>query len=263
MFRKFGYYAKKGTVLEILLILLVLGLAVLYFYLKSPTVIGAAGERRVNSVLSRGLAEQDYILLDDLTLPTTHGTTQIDHIVLSRYGIFVIETKNISGWIFGSKTQARWTQVIHRHKSQFQNPLRQNYHHVKVVQDLLRIRLDQLENLVAFVGSAEPKTEMPPNVFWSRGDLLNYIASRQTVQFTDSEVHGFSQKLRSNALEASKETRRAHVQHVREKAVRGKTDLTKCPRCGSKMIERNNRKSGQIFYGCSRYPKCRGTRETK
>jgi len=222
-------------------------------------VIGAEGERRVNSTLRRKLAEQDYILLEDLTLPTTQGTTQVDHIVLSRYGIFVIETKNMSGWIFGGKTQARWTQVIHRHKSQFQNPLRQNYQHVKVVQDLLGVRQNQLENLVAFVGSSEPKTEMPPNVFWSRGDLFHYIVSRQTVQFTDREVRDFAHKLRCSSLESNKETRRAHVQHVRKKITQKETDVTKCPRCGSKMIERTNRKTGQIFYGCSSYPKCRGT----
>lgn len=245
--------------MELLLILFVLGIAFLYFYLNSPTVIGAEGERRVNSSLSRKLSEKDYILLEDLTLPTAHGTTQVDHIVLSRFGIFVIETKNMSGWIFGGKTQARWTQVMRRHKSQFQNPLHQNYQHIKVVQDLLSIRQDQLESLVAFVGSAEPKTEMPPNIFWSSGDLLGYIASRKTVQFTDSEVRDFARKLRSSALEANKETRRAHVQHVRDKATRKKTDVTKCPRCGARMIERSNRKTGQTFHGCFQFPKCRGT----
>lgn len=249
--------------MELLLVLLAVGAAFLYYYLNSPTVIGAAGERAVNATLSRQLNEQDYILLEDLTLPTSHGTTQLDHIVLSRFGIFVIETKNMSGWIFGGENQARWTQVMRRHKSQFQNPLRQNYHHLKVVQNLLGIRLDQLENLVAFVGSAEPKTEMPPNVFWNRRALSNYIASRKTVRFTESEVRDFARKLRSSALDSNKETRRAHVQYVREKASQKETDLTKCPRCGSKMIERTNRKKRQTFYGCSRYPKCRGARQVK
>lgn len=248
--------------MEILIILFALGFAFLYFYLSSPTVIGAAGERSVSSTLSRKLDEKDYILLDDLTLPTMHGTTQVDHIVVSRYGVFVIETKNMSGWIFGGKTQARWTQVMRRHKSQFQNPLRQNYHHVKVVQELLGINLYQLENLVAFVGTAEPKTEMPPNVFWSRKDLFSYIASQKTVRFTDAEMREFGNKLRNSALEANKETRRAHVEHVRKKAIRRDNDVTKCPRCGSKMIERTNRKTGQSFFGCSRYPKCKGTRKT-
>lgn len=247
--------------MELLLVLLAVGAVFLYFYLKSPTVIGAKGERRVNATLSRKLDQQDYTLLEDLTLPNSHGTTQVDHVVLSKYGVFVIETKNMSGWIFGGETQARWTQVMRRHKSQFQNPLRQNYHHVKVVQDLLGIKLDQLENLVAFVGTAKPKTEMPANVFWSRRDLFNYIASRKTVRFTEDEVRNFIRKLRSCALEANKETRRAHVLYVQEKAIRKETSLTDCPRCGSKMIERANRKSGQTFYGCSRYPKCKGTRQ--
>lgn len=249
--------------MELLLILIAIGVALLYLYLNSPSVIGAEGERRVNSTLRRKLDEQDYILLDDLTLPTTQGTTQVDHIVVSRYGVFVIETKNMSGWIFGSENQARWTQTMRRHKSQFQNPLRQNYHHVKVVQELLGIQLNQMENLVAFVGSAEPKTDMPANVFWSRRDLFNYINSKRTVQFTDREVSDFARKLRSSALDATKETRRAHVQHVRQKAIQKGQDTAKCPRCGSKMIERTNRKNGQKFYGCSRYPKCRGTRQMK
>ena len=209
------------------------------------------------------LDEQDYILLEDLTLPTGSGTTQVDHIVLSRFGVFVIETKNMSGWIFGGETQARWTQVMRRHKKQFQNPLRQNYLHVKVVHDLLGLKLEQLENLVAFVGSAKPKTEMPANVFWSRWDLLNYISSQKTARFTKDEMLDFARKLRSSALEANKNTRRAHIQHVREKAIKKEADLSVCPQCASKMIERTNRKTGKTFYGCSRYPKCRGTRQVK
>ncbi len=248
------------TSLELLLILLALGVALLYFYLNSPTRIGAAGERRVNSTLSRKLDQREYNLLADLTLRTSNGTTQIDHIVLSRYGVFVIETKNMSGWIFGGKNQTKWTQVMRRHKSKFQNPLRQNYHHIKVIQELLGISQEKIENLVAFVGSAEPKTEMPPNVFWSRRDLIDYIESRKTVQFTEDEVRIFATKLRSGALEANKETKRAHVQHLKEKSARKNTDLSKCPRCGSKMIKRVNRRTGQTFFGCSRYPKCRSTR---
>jgi len=247
--------------LEILLIFLAAGLALLVRYLNSPTVIGAEGERRVNSTLRRKLDERDHILLEDLTLPTAQGTTQIDHVVLSRFGIFVIETKNMSGWIFGSYNQPRWTQVKHRHKSQFQNPVRQNYHHVKVVQGLLGVRMDQIENLVAFVGSAEPRTEMPRNVFWSRHELFDYIDTRSAIQFTEGEIRNFAKKLRSSALEANRETRRAHVNHVRQKVAQKETDPTKCPRCGASMSARKNRKTGQSFLGCSRYPQCRGTRQ--
>lgn len=228
----------------------------------SSNTIGDEGEQRVSATLSRRLPPQDNITLGDLTLPTAQGTTQIDHIVLSRSGVFVIETKNMSGWIFGDARQARWTQILPGHKAQFQNPLRQNYHHVKVVQDLLGLRRDQLENLVVFVGSAEPRTEMPPNVFWDMDDLFLYIASQKAVHFTESDLQGFAQKLRAKALGGGQETRDAHVQHLREKAFRKEHDLASCPRCGAALIARTNRQTGQSFYGCSRYPKCRGTRQT-
>ncbi len=247
--------------LEYLFVIIVFAVVFLGIYLKSPTVVGAAGERQVNALLSRKFTEPDYILIEDLTLPSGHGTTQVDHIILSRFGIFIVETKNMSGWIFGNENQVRWTQVLHRHKSQFQNPLRQNYHHLKVVQNLLGVRLDQMENLVAFVGSAVPKTDMPPNVFWSKGALSNYLAAQKTVRFTEKEIRRFAQKLRSSALNANAETRRSHIHYIQQKVVQKQNDLTKCPRCGSQMIQRTNRKSGNTFYGCSRYPNCRGTRQ--
>ncbi|NBZ89191.1 nuclease-related domain-containing protein [Stagnihabitans tardus] len=71
--------AKTWTQLEILWILFAVGIVALAFHLKSPSVIGAAGERRVTATLRRKLDEADYTILEDLTLPTSQGTTQIDH----------------------------------------------------------------------------------------------------------------------------------------------------------------------------------------
>lgn len=68
-----------------------------------------------------------YIDINDVTIQTPTGTTQIDHIIVSKFGIFVIETKNMSGWIFGSPDQAQWTQSLPGgNRFRFQNPLRQN-----------------------------------------------------------------------------------------------------------------------------------------
>jgi hypothetical protein len=58
------------------------------------------------------LDSQIYIDLNNVTIPTTNGTTQIDHVIVSRYGIFVVETKNMQGWIFGSEKSPQWTQSI-------------------------------------------------------------------------------------------------------------------------------------------------------
>ena len=92
--------------------------------------------------MSRKLLELDsehYKVLDDLMLPSrgNTNTTQIDHIVVSDFGIFCIETKSYSGWIFGNARQQHWTQVLYRYKKKFYNPLRQNYAHIKAVEAIV------------------------------------------------------------------------------------------------------------------------------
>ncbi|PHQ98653.1 MAG: nuclease [Marinosulfonomonas sp.] len=247
--------------MEILAFILFIGVVIAFLLQLSSSSKGAAGEARVNSSLRSNLNSHEYYVLTDLTLPTKGGTTQIDHIVLSRNGIFVVETKNMSGWIFGDANKARWTQVLHRHKTQFQNPLRQNYGHLRVVQDLLGIETKQLHNVVVFAGSAEPKTDMPENVLWDTRELSDYIRSRQNAHFSDNQLRIFKERLNRNALDANRETNRAHIKHVKAKVAEQQNDKTKCPRCTAKMVERSNRKSGEKFLGCSRFPKCKGTRE--
>ena len=113
-----------------LFIVFVAGFAAL-LYRGSSTAKGARGEARVSTTLTKALDQSTYHILNDVTLPAQAGTTQIDHIVVSRYGIFVIETKNMAGRIYGDADQSQWTQVLRRRKSRFQNPLWQNYKHIK------------------------------------------------------------------------------------------------------------------------------------
>lgn len=97
------------------------------FKMFVPYIKGKLGEYIVQYHAKKFLNE-DYILLNDLTfLDQDNQTTQIDHILLSPYGIFVIETKNYKGWIFGSSHQK-----IYKSSHKFQNPLHQNYKHIKV-----------------------------------------------------------------------------------------------------------------------------------
>jgi len=225
---------------------------------------GARGERLVHSALTSALNSQDYRVLTDLILPVAGGTTQIDHLILSRFGIFVIETKNMSGWIFGSADQAKWTQVQKRSKRQFQNPLRQNYAHVKAVEEILEVEPKALHNLVVFTGTAEPKTKMPDSVAWGLRDLGRLIALKNQTMFSEEQLDTYSKKLRDRALENTKTVRSDHLQSVRNKAaVRSRPDRldqTACPKCGSEMVKRTGRKTGSTFWGCTSFPKCRGTR---
>lgn len=241
--------------MEALLAFVLFGLVAYgFWYFNSPGFKGAVGESRVNSALQKNLSD-DYRVHADLTLPSLGGTTQIDHVVVSKFGVFVIETKNMKGWIFGSADQAQWTQTIYGHKTRFQNPLRQNYRHVKAVEEALGIEKRHTHNIVVFSGSAEPKTPMPPDVCWSTHELASCIRSRQSVLFDEAEVTRISARLSRGDFQTTKEEKSAHIQNVRRAADR-------CPKCGARLVLRTNKRTQENFYGCSQFPKCRGTRPT-
>ncbi len=205
------------------------------------------------------LPKEKYSLLKNVTLPTQDGTTQIDHILLSPYGIFVIETKNLKGWIFGSEKQAKWTQQIYKYRAQFQNPLRQNYKHLKTLEARLGCSGELLQSVVVFVGDSTFKTTMPAQVTDVRG-LLPYIKSFTEVLLDEATLTAYETSIVDFALPKGVLTDIAHVQHVKQ-IVKEKAATKSCPRCGAAMVERTAKRganAGKTFWGCSRFPQCRG-----
>src|SRR5262245_33104530 len=125
-------YDTKTVYMEFLIFsAFIIWIAVLLLVWKLPMLRGRRGETFVSRRLSN-LDSAHYKILNDLMLPSLGNTdmTQIDHVLVSTYGIFVIETKSYSGWIFGNAYQQHWTQVIYRFRKKFYNPLRQNYVHI-------------------------------------------------------------------------------------------------------------------------------------
>ena len=137
---------------------------VIIVFLKTPWFKGWFGEAIVNFLAWLRLDKNIYNRINNVTLPAENGTTQIDHIIVSVYGVFVVETKNMKGRIFGSADQKTWTQKIYRYTNKFQNPLRQNYKHVKTLKSILGLNDDQIHSVVAFVGDSIFKTAMSENV---------------------------------------------------------------------------------------------------
>lgn len=202
-----------------------------------------------------------YFSLNNITLQTENGTTQIDHIIVSKYGIFVIEAKNMDGWIFGDVKSAQWTQNLFGKKYRFQNPLHQNYRHTKALQAFLGVDESKLISLVMFWGECEFKTPMPENVR-STG-YIGFIKKHAAVLLTDAEVQQFVAAIQSGKMPKgmikSFETRATHLASLKDR--HGSTE--KCPKCGSALILRTVKsgdKAGSQFYGCSNFPKCRYTR---
>ncbi len=235
-------------------------LAVLAGLFKSPWFKGVMGEFIVNVSVKLFLDKDQYHLIKNVTLPTEDGSTQIDHIIVSEYGVFVVETKNMKGWIFGGEHQKHWTQKIYKHSQKFQNPLHQNYKHVKTLQDLLSLDDTQVHSVVVFVGDSTFKTSMPDNVTRG-GGYLRYIKSKTEVVLSASDVTSIIQKVESGRFARTFKTNRDHVRHVKQ-IVEKKERAVSCPKCGGGMVKREVKKGerkGQQFWGCQKYPKCRGT----
>jgi len=237
-------------------------LAIVVFFFKSPFMKGKIGEGIVNLTNSVRLDESIYTPIKNVTLSLKDGsTTQIDHILVSKYGIFVIETKNMKGWIFGGEHQKEWTQQNFKEKHKFQNPLRQNYRHLKALEEILEVPSTALTSVIAFVGECTFKTTMPENVF--RGiSYTKYIKSFDQERLNPVQIRQILSKLQHKRLEQSFTTDRAHVQNLKERkeqSVVSSIDAMICNRCGNTMVLRQNKKNGEEFYGCSNYPKCRHT----
>lgn len=196
------------------LFLFLIPLILLVSFLKSPFFKGLFGEALVNWGIKFLLDKKLYHLFKNVTIPANNGTTQIDHIVVSKYGIFVLETKNMKGWIFGNLNQKTWTQVIYKHKNKFQNPLHQNYKHVKELESCIGVEGQKIFSVVVFIGDSTFKTEMPENVT-SGMRCISYIKDKKEVLLTAEEVKRIIGKIESGRLKPTIKTHINHVNHVK------------------------------------------------
>jgi predicted RNA-binding Zn-ribbon protein involved in translation (DUF1610 family) len=224
---------------------------------KTPWFKGIVGEALVKFAAKLRLPKHIYHPIHNVTLPTPDGTTQIDHIFVSRFGVFVVETKNMKGWIFGNEKQAQWTQKIFKKSFKFQNPLRQNYKHQKALEAALDISSETIHSVIVFAGDSTFKTPMPNNVTVGSG-YIRYIKSFTDTVLSDDQVQQVVSQIQSGRLEPTLKTHRQHVQQLKTRA--DKSAERKCPKCGSTMVLRKAKRGtnvGQEFWGCSAYPKCR------
>ncbi|NRP10366.1 MULTISPECIES: NERD domain-containing protein [unclassified Marinobacterium] len=245
----------------IVAIVVLAALYLLKFYLTSPSVIGARGEKKVATKNRKWLNSDVYQSFDDLVVPTDEGTTQIDHVILSKFGIFVLETKHYQGWIFGNANQPYWTQKIYKKSSKFQNPLRQNYKHVKALSEYLGVSGSLLKSVVVFSArDCELKSDMPSNVR-TVSDYIEYIRGFTQAVVSDEDMAEIKSKLTSLSLSSTKESKRDHLDNLRKKDALAASGV--CPRCGGDLVKRavrNGINQGRSFLGCENFPKCRFTK---
>jgi hypothetical protein len=224
---------------------------------------GTIGESRVARQLD-GLNNEEYIVLNDILIKTSKRSSQIDHIVVSVYGIFVIETKNYTGWIHGNENSEYWTQSIYKKKFKFYNPIKQNWAHIyalkKVLSDFGELTYHPI---VVFAGSAKLKninSNIP--VVYASQLVLTIMVTKGTPNLSTDQVKNIADRLREITIQDAT-IKKEHIDQIKDHKHKKeqKVKALLCPRCDGSLILRNG-KYGK-FYGCSNYPKCRYTKNIK
>ncbi|SDI35015.1 Topoisomerase DNA binding C4 zinc finger [Planococcus glaciei] len=240
--------------------LFLLFMIILAAVLKSPVVKGFFGELGVRSALNR-LDIEDFRVLHNITLSDGKKTTQIDHVVIGRTGIFVIETKNYKGWIFGSENSAKWTQTIYNSRRQFQNPIRQNYGHIKMLEHHFPGYKQPMVSIISFSGNSVLKkvdvASSHIHVLHTAG-IVRAIRSYQETILSKPAIAAFADHLEKANIKDPK-LKKQHVQTIKETEHRKKRQFSAniCPNCGSPLVSRIGKHGN--FKGCSSFPTCRFT----
>ena len=158
---------------------------------------GWLGEQGTNLLQHLALDSKVYHVFYDLLVGDEPKRTQIDHVIVSKFGLFAVETKNYRGWIYGKESDDKWTQRFPGSSNTFQNPLRQNDLHVRSLAAFCGVDPSKIYSVIVFWGECEFKFPMPENVMkWLQYPF--YMKSKTRILLSDDEVERICAKLKPN-----------------------------------------------------------------
>lgn len=176
---------------------------------------GKIGERTVSKLLKK-LPKSEYTILNDALVRTVSGgTSQIDHVVVSKYGIFVIETKRYSGVITGCAEDFTWEQSINYSKPiKINNPLWQNYNHTVALRGLNRqLNENVFIPITTFDHTCNLSLSTHSDYMCYYDELLNVIESHSAPLLSAADINDVIDTIRCANITSKKE-RKAHIQRI-------------------------------------------------
>ena len=224
--------------------------------------IGQYGEYATEFALTHDNITGYSKSLHNVYLPNKGKSTELDVLLIHEKGVFVFESKNYSGWIFGDSDQQKWTQCLKNgEKHQFYNPIKQNQIHIKALAEFLQKPIGSITSYIVFSNRCELKRvpqDTDPCKIMRRENLLEKLQKDidlHITAFTQDQVDLIYNKL----LVQTNVTDEQKLKHINE--IKERTEGTICPFCGSELKLKNG-KYGQ-FYGCSNYPRCKYIRKIR
>ena len=197
-----------------------------------PHQRGEEGERRVSAELRWHLTRlcgDDWLVLDGLVLIHAPGsafpTAEIDHLAITPFGVFVVETKHWAGIVTRGETDDTLTlTAADGQRFVRASPIKQNAAKVRFLRNLLPPRLWIVEGLGVFSHEAVRVTPSLPTVLLERGELYRHLRMRQQ-QFGRTGIGRLPVRTISNAIlryaDARPEALAEHRQRIQESRARG------------------------------------------
>lgn len=201
-----------------------------------------------------------FKIVKNVYLETQKATTEIDVILIHEKGVFVFESKNYSGWIFGSAEQKHWTQcLVNKEKRKFYNPIMQNSTHIKAIKRTFNITDDKIFSYIVFSERCELRV-VPENTeqikIIKRDELkkkLDKHICNLNTKFTMDEID-ILERLMIKKADLTKEEKEKHNETINQLK-----NNEICPYCKNVLVLRKG-KYGD-FFGCKSYPKCKYTKK--
>lgn len=194
---------------------------------KKKYEAGEAGETEVYQMLD-DLAPRNSAVLRNVYLPTEKGTTEVDLLFLTRKGIFVFETKNYCGSIYGDERYSQWVKRLGNGKKySFYNPVWQNEAHIRALLRLFpEISPRCVYSLIVFCGSSEIKKvkiksrrtkvlkppELKGKIKWKLWFSLNKFSGKE-LKYLEEELQKFTDTSRRVKREHRKQIKRLKRRH--------------------------------------------------
>ncbi len=182
---------------------------------------GSFGEYLIKYALSNISGYQK--VLRNIYVPYNGKTSEIDVLLIHEKGIFVFESKNYSGWIFGGAENQQWTQCLpNKQKSQFYNPILQNKTHIKALSQFLNIDVSQIVSYIIFSQRCELKKVPNSNancIILKRPDMLRQLkkdTKERNIVYTAQEIDGFYNRL-EQLTHVTEEQKKQHIEDIENK----------------------------------------------
>lgn len=181
---------------------------------------GEQGENRINYLIDKYCLEHHHLISNGLFYDWKHNSHQIDQLLINKYGIFVIETKNWNGLLIGTDYDDEWTYITNNLQEKRRSPVKQNKIHVEVIEEIIHETIlfedIPIKNIVVFINT--DISQVNSNYIYNEDSFIeainhpikrNYFLSNEEIDEIYESLESYNDK--------SQEAHLKHIEKIRDK----------------------------------------------